>query len=376
MARRSRETEERKGLPGFVIALLVVLILVLAVLMGADYMFDYVKTYNKAFDPGNTAEVEFVVPQGATTSTIANMLEEKGLIGNADIFRYKTKLNALDGSYQAGTFKLSASMTMEEIMTALQKAKSRDTVRFTIPEGYTLKQIAHKLAEEGVVESVESFYKALDEDYNYWFLDGKGSGEPDGSGELTAHQNRLEGFLFPDTYEVYTDVTPQEIIDKMLANFDSKFSAIYKNEIAGLREKMGKDEELDINAIVTIASMIERETRKDEEREIVASVIYNRLAVGMQLQLDCTIQYALGEVKERVLYSDLEIDSPYNTYKVEALPAGPIAVPGLASLKAALRPADTEYYYYVLKGDGSLSHNFAKNSKEFEQYKKEYINSL
>jgi UPF0755 protein len=344
--------------------------------MGADYMFDYVKTYNKAFDPGNTAEVEFVVPQGATTSTIANMLEEKGLIGNADIFRYKTKLNALDGSYQAGTFKLSASMTMEEIMTALQKAKNYDTIRFTIPEGFTLKQIAHKLADEGIIESAEDFYKACDESYDYWFLDGKGSGYEDGSGELTAHQNRLEGFLFPDTYEVYTNVEPKEIIDKMLENFDKQFSATYKSEIPALREKLGTDEELDINAIVTIASLIERETRKDEEREIISSVIYNRLAIGMQLQLDCTIQYALGEVKERVLYSDLEIDSPYNTYKVEALPAGPIAVPGLASLKAALRPADTEYYYYVLKGDGSLSHNFAKNASEFEKYKKEYINSL
>ena len=374
MARRSQETEKRRGLSGCLIFLLIVLILILAAFMTGSRLFSYVKNYNEALDPGNTAEVSFTVPQGATTSSIAESLEEAGLIKDARIFRYKTKLNAMDGTYQAGTFKLSASMTMEEIMKALQSAKNYDTVRFTIPEGYTLRQIAHKLANEGVIESPEAFYNALDEDYNYWFLDGKGSGYGDPTEELTAHQNRLEGFLFPDTYEVYTNVTPKEIIDKMLARFDEVFSAEYKADIPALREAKGDD--LDINAIVTIASMIERETRMDSERDVIASVIFNRLDIGMKLQLDCTIQYVLGEVKERVLYSDLEIESPYNTYIVDALPAGPIAVPGYASLTAALHPAETEYYYYVLKGDGSLSHNFAKNESEFQKYKKEYLDSL
>jgi UPF0755 protein len=350
------------------IALLVVVLIIAGVYIGFDRYFSGMKNYNEAADPSDTSVVEFVVERGSSTTKIAEGLQEAGLIKSAKVFEYKTRLNTLDGTYQAGTFELSPSMKMEEIMSALQKAKAREAVRFTIPEGYTLKQTGEKLAAEGIVESAEAFYTALDKSYDYWFLDGKGSGYPDPTGTLTAHQNRLEGFLFPDTYEVYKDATPQQIIDKMLGRFD---------DILDLdMQKRMTEMDLDVNELVTIASMIERETMADSERPTVASVIYNRLDSGMKLQLDCTIQYALGEVKERVLYSDLEIDSPYNTYKVDGLPAGPIGAPGKSSLEAVIDPDTTDYIYYVLKPDGSGQHNFAATYKEFEKFKAEYINSL
>ena len=358
----------RSKLPAVLLVLLVVVLLIIGAFKITDNYFTSMKNYNEAADPSDTAVVDFVVEKGASTTKIAEQLEEAGLIKSAKTFQYKTRLNAMDGTFQAGTFELSPSMTMDEIIVALQHAKVRETVRFTIPEGYHLRQIAEKLANEGVIESPQAFYEALDKSYDYWFLDGKGSGYGDPTGTLSAHQNRLEGFLFPDTYEVYKDVTPQEIIDKMLARFDEIMTQDMESRMAAM--------DLDVNQLVTIASMIERETKVASERPTVASVIYNRLDIGMKLQLDCTIQYALGEVKERVLYSDLEIDSPYNTYKVDGLPAGPIGAPGKSSLEAVLDPDTTDYIYYVLKPDGSGQHNFAATYKEFEKFKAEYINSL
>ena len=355
-------------LPAVLIALLVVVLLIFGAFKISDNYFSKMKNFNEAFDPSDKSVVEFVVEKGSSTTAIAEKLEAEGLIESAATFKQKTRLNALDGTFQAGTFELSPSMTMDEIISALQHAKSRETVRFTIPEGYHLRQIAAKLADEGVIESEQAFYDALEKSYDYWFLDGKGSGYGDPTGTLSARANRLEGFLFPDTYEVYKDVTPEQIIDKMLSRFDEILTPELQNRMAEM--------DLDVNKLVTIASMIERETKVSAERPTVASVIYNRLDIGMQLQLDCTIQYALGEVKERVLYSDLEIESPYNTYKVPALPAGPIGAPGKSSIEAALYPEDTDYIYYVLKGDGSGTHNFAETYSQFEKYKAEYLNSL
>ena len=310
-----------------------------------------------AYKPESTELVHVVVPSGSSTSRIAAILEENGIVENADVFKLYTKLNDLDGKFQAGEYELSASMTTEELFYQLQHAY-RDTVRFTIPEGYTIKQTAEKLAAEGLVGSADEFIKATEADcYTYWFNDEIGSGE-----------NAAEGFLFPNTYEIFKDATAEQIVSKMMAGFDSVYTSKFRTR--------AKELGLSTKEVVTIASLIEKETRTAEERPLVSSVIYNRIDQGMKLQFCSTVQYAMGEWKPRLLYKDLEIDSPYNTYIIDGLPPGPICSPGQGSIEAALYPEDTDYLYFVLKGDGSKTHNFSSNYKDFSNNKQDYIDTI
>ena len=346
---------------------LLILFLVFGLSLAAA-LFVYNKTihYNEVFKPEDTSYYTITVEPGMTGKQIAEMLQDKGIIKNSSKFRKRAKVLGIDSLFQAGEYQLSPSMSTEDLYYALQNAK-RETVTFTIPEGYYLRQVAAKLEADGVV-SKEEFFKALEDDYNYSFIPDESECVADPTGTLSARANRLEGYLFPNTYQVFKDASAHDVIDKMLSGFASVYSDDYVNKA----NKLGYSTQ----EIITIASFIERETMVDEEREKVASVIYNRLKSPMRLQLDCSIQYCLGEQKDRVLYEDLEINSPYNTYKVDGIGAGPIASPGKASIEAALYPAETDFIYYVLKSDNSGQHNFTASYTEFEKYKNQYINSL
>ena len=362
-----REKEERRSYPG-----LIALALFLAVVIGIGSLVvkginkvNYYKNYNEAFKPDDDTQIEFTVKRGETYTSFAERLMVEGIIEDKDIFIMKTKLLGIGPKYQAGDFVLSPSMTMEEIMAQLQDAH-RETVRFTIPEGYTIVQTAEKLEADGLISSAESFYEALEE-YNsdfHWFLLDLEEQYADPQNKISAMANKYEGFLFPDTYEIYVGSGPKIIIGK----FFDRFEQVFDDEMKDAMEERG----LTIQQVVTIASLIERECRSDEERPKVASVIYNRLDIDMELQIDAAIQYILGDPKVGLTNKDLEIDSPYNVYKNKGLPPGPIASPGLASLKAAVFPEDTDYLYYVLKSQSSTTHNFAVTYKEFLKYKEQY----
>ncbi|WP_130863694.1 endolytic transglycosylase MltG [Bacilliculturomica massiliensis] len=310
----------------------------------------------KPVDEGNTEQVSVTIPSGTGTGGIAQILEEKGLISSAAVFKFQSRSKGYDGKYKAGEYSLTASMSMTEIMDALVSGNV-NTMRFTIPEGYTVKQTRDKLAAEGLVNGDLFDQEVASGQFDYRFLDGAPSGE-----------NRLEGYLYPETYDVFTTANEHDIINRMLAQFDKIFTDEFYSR--------ARERNLSVNEVLTIASMIERETRVDSERAKVASVIYNRLEQGRKLQIDATVQYALGEQKERLLYKDLEIDSPYNTYKIEGLPPGPICSPGVASIKAALYPEDTDYLFYVLKPELNGEHNFAETEKQFQNYKNQYINAI
>ncbi len=341
-----RRTKGRKRFAGLLIAV---------VLIAAGAGTISVRQYDKAADPGDPTAYEFVVERGMSSKAIARALQEKGLIKNASLFLQKTKRQGFDGRYQAGSFQLSPSMTMSEIMQALTHAR-RDTVRFTVPEGYTVRETAALLAEKELVDE-QAFLQCLTEEYDYGFL-------PD----IERTVDRLEGYLFPDTYEIFVGAEEREIIEKMLARFDDVFLPEYYSRA----DELGRS----VHEMITIASLIEKETRAPHERKLVSSVLYNRLAIRMNLRFDSTIQYLFDEPKERVLYKDLEIDSPYNTYMYEGLPPGPIASPGKDCIVAALYPEDTDYLYFVVKTYGSIEHNFAVTEQEFNRYKKTYIDSL
>jgi UPF0755 protein len=347
MSRRKRKPKSAAK-PLFIFLVLVAIFAVVA--------YGSLKNFNEPFNPQTSETIHIVVESGMGTTAIGQMLEDSRIIKNAVVFKWKSKFKQYDGKYQAGSFELSSSMPMEDIMTALMDGK-KETTRFTIPEGYTLKQTAQKLSQEGLVDEAEFMNQLKNGDFEYRFLDG-----------LKKEENRLEGFLFPDTYEIFTDASEKDVINKMLSGFDLVFTDEYY--------KKATEMNFSVKEIVTIASLIEEETKADKERKRVSSVVYNRLSIDMKLQFDSSVLYALGEQKDRVLYSDLEIDSPYNTYKHEGLPPGPISSPGIACLEAALYPEDTDYLYFVLKADGSGENNFAKTYNEFLNYKEDYINTF
>jgi UPF0755 protein len=227
------------------------------------------------------------------------------------------------------------------------------SMRFTIPEGFTVEQIADTLSKAGYVDRT-AFIKLADTDRTW------GDAEAVRSIPKNAKlRHRLEGYLFPDTYELSKDSKPAEIIIRMLEELDRKLDTLPENWEETMAER-----KIDFHQLLTIASLIEREVVVDDERPIVAGIIYNRLAKGMPLQIDATVQYSLDKPKERLFEGDLKVDSPYNTYKIKGLPPGPIASPSLKSIEAALYPAKTDYLYYVTKKDGSHEHLFARTLRE------------
>ena len=366
-----KREKKKKGGFGIVILLLLV-IFALAYIIASKVYTDY-KNYDAVMDPADTSNYSITIPPGSTTTGIAQILYDNGIIPDVKKFKLKSRLNDLDGTFQAGDYQFSPSMSTEEIMELLQNGRKAE-VSFTIPEGYTVKDTAEKLVEEGMIASADEFYEACEEDWEdlYWFLKGIDVPE-DPSGTVSAKANRLEGFLYPETYRVPVGATAHDIVERMLDQFDSVFTPLWEG--AGGMEG-GTVNGLTVQEMAALASLVERESKAASDRDKIASVIYNRLEIGMKLQIDATVLYALGEWKDRVLYSDLEVDSPYNTYRYAGLPVGPIASYGKASLEAAIYPASTDYYYYVLKGDGSGEHNFAEDAATFEKYKQEYLNSL
>lgn len=333
-----------------IIVIAVILVLCIA---GA---FLYISSLDKALDPEAKDTKVFTIESGQTTYDIGNNLEKEGLIKSASKFKIYSKIKGVGSKFQAGTYAVSPAMKLSEITKMFVSGKV-STATITIPEGYTTVQIAKALDESGVVTYDEFMEEVRNGKFDFDFVP-----EPDGQ------DNRLEGYLYPDTYSVPMDADAHTIIEIMLETFDKK----YKEEIAPLAKK----KKMSMKEVVTVASLIERECQVDSEREKIASVIYNRLDKGMELQLCSTIQYLLGEPKEFLLYSDLEIDSPYNTYKNAGLPPGPIASPGIECLKAAVEPADTNYLYFVLDPKLDGSHRFSSDAEKFEKDKAAYSKAI
>jgi UPF0755 protein len=274
----------------------------------------------------------------------SKLLENENAVKDGFVFELYCKLNKKADKLKAGKYSINNSMGVPAIAEVIVSGKALiDTVKFTIPEGYNLAQIVEKLNSLGVVGSDKLQSALKTENYKYEFLR-----------QIPDRENKLEGYLFPDTYEIYKDTTAEAIIDKMLQRFDSVFTEEYRNR--------AKEMNMTMDQVVTLASIIEREAKLDSERKTISAVFHNRLKKNMMLQSCATVQYLLKEQKEVLTYKDLEIESPYNTYKHAGLPPGPIASPGLKSIEAALYPEDVDYLYFVTKGDGS--HIFTKTYSE------------
>jgi len=284
---------------------------------------------------------EVLVPNGASVTRVGRILERKKLIRSATAFRLASRAG---GRLQvkAGLYTLSPSMSTTEILQQLREGAPEQLVRLTFPEGFTLEQVAERASRLADVQADEFQRVATMR----------------GSGFAASFRlpDNLEGYLFPDTYDFRPAATEQDVIRTMVETFDRKVA----NELAGEIEASAR-RGYDLKKIVILASLIEREARVKSEQARVSSVLQNRLRIGMPLQVDATVQYVIGH-RERLLYRDLEVDSPYNTYKVAGLPPGPICNPGLDAIKAAMNPEQTEYLYYTARSDGS--HTFTKTHEE------------
>lgn len=323
--------------------------LFLMVLVAASGLF---YLWNQLEPTKSGAPIEVTIPKGSSANSVAKILEDNGIIKNSFIFGYYLVLKDEGDNFQAGTYELTPGMDKAEVIAKLNAGDvvAAETMKFTIPEGYTIDQIADKLASDGLVDK-DKFISLTNENRSWSGAENVLNIPSNAEGII----NRLEGYLFPDTYEVVKGSSEENIILRMLKEQDRKLATLPEDWSDEL-ERRG----ITIHEMLTIASLIEREVVVDSERATVAGVIYNRLKLPMRLQIDATIQYALGEQKELLSIEDTKLDSPYNTYVIDGLPPGPIATPSLESIKAAIYPEEHNYYYYVTKKDGTQSHLFAE----------------
>ncbi len=341
--RATRSSRGRSGC-GRVILGVVVVFALLAVAGAAvgRYLLYHPETEVAAGQP-----VHVVVEQGSTTAEIASMLAELGVIDNALMFRYRARKSGLDGSLKPGEYDLATGMPYEMVLQRLAEGPVIVTVDVPIPEGFTARQIAERFAARTGLPQEELLVLIT-------------QGAPQFAAEhpylARAHNGSLEGFLFPATYTVKADATPTEVVEKMLDEFDRR--------IATIDLTYASSRNLDVFDVVTIASILEREAKLPEEFPLVSSVIYNRLAKPMRLQLCASVLYTLPAGTTSLTNDDLDEDSPYNTYMNDGLPVGPISNPGMAALVAAAAPAQTNYLYYVLTGEDG-SQTFTATYDEF-----------
>lgn len=316
--------------------------------------------------------VTITIYETDTIDDITKKLARAELIHYPGLFKLYAQFAVDEGEIHPGMWDLNTKYDYHALVKMMSPSSSRSTVKVMIPEGYTCRQI-FALLEENKVCTVQdiSSYAATGELDDYWFLDGVTRGD----------RYCLEGFLFPDTYEFYQNDKPKNVLTKMLNNFNNRFDESLQgkiqtlnNHLADLMRRDGKGQDyinshlFTVRDVVNVASMIEKETSSAQEGYTIASVIYNRLFCWQgnppYLNIDATIVYAL-DGKTDLTAEDLRVDSPYNTYTRTGLTPGPISNPGLASLKAALEPSDTNYYYYVLD-PAAGSHIFATTQAEHE----------
>jgi len=325
----------------------------------------YIKSALNPLDPNSKVQKNVEIPIGSSVTGISERLKDNGIIKNAKVFKYYVKLKN-EGDFMAGNYQLSPSLDVTEIISRLKTGKelAKPSVKFTIPEGKQLKEIAQIIAnatsqkESGVFNKLndKAFVKSLMVKY------------PDIlTNDILAPNVKfpLEGYLFPATYSFYK---PHPSLEEIVTAMLDKTQVV----ISSYSEEMKKNQ-VSVHPLLTMASLVEEEATEGADRKRIASVFYNRIKKGMPLQTDPTVLYAEGKHKQKVYYKDLEVNSPYNTYKNKGLPPGPIASAGRTSIEAALEPENTSFYYFLAAPDGTIV--YSKTLAEHNKEKTKYISS-
>lgn len=302
-----------------------------------------------AIYPSSNRLVDFTVEKGQGAKQISVELKEQGLIKYSSLFRFFVLIAGHSHGLQAGKYELSPAMSIAKIADKFTKGDV-EKEKITIIEGWDLNDVAGYFKEQGIC-SKDYFFKIAEDNFNQGVS----------VLEDRPKDSNIEGYLFPDTYEVIPGTDAKDIVKKMLSNFDQKLTQDLRNDIENQKKT--------IFDIVTMASMIEKEVKTIEDKKIVSGILWKRISIGMPLQVDATVVYVLGHEPS---LDDLQIDSSYNTYKYYGLPKGPISNPGLDSLVAAIYPVKTDYLYYLSAPSGQtiFSKTFADHVKAIRKYLK------
>jgi UPF0755 protein len=338
--RRAGERGPARGLIGLV----VFLVIVAGVLVPLGWFWHAVGS------SGSQQPVTFTVPPGSTGNAIADDLQERGIIRSALGFRLLAKVRSVDINYQAGDYPLTTNMSAGAVLDAMGHGPvAPKGVTLSFPEGLRLEEVATEVRHDLGIPRKD-------------FLAAARSGQYALPPYLPQGTDTVEGFLFPNTYEIDEDATADDVITRLLAEFQTQVKDLPWADAT----KLG----VSPYQVVVVASMIEREAKFEEDRPKIAAVIYNRIKQHMPLQIDATVQYALGDWRE-LTKPDYDVESPFNTYRHRGLPPVPICSPGLASIEAALEPAKADYLYYVVI-DAQGHHGFTDSYDKFLQLKDQY----
>jgi len=345
------------------IVAIVAIVFVLAIGIVGLFGYNYVKGALKPLDPDATKAIAVEVPIGSSLSSISTLLEKKGVIKDARVFKYYAKFKN-ESQFQAGNYDLTQAMTFDELIESLKTGKvyRKPVFTMTIPEGLTIEQIG-KVIEKKTPYTQKEFMDLVTSDT---FVQQMMANYPELVTDAVLADNiryDLEGYLYPATYSYYEEKPSLEaIVEEMIGAMNN----VVKNYSDVLVEK-----QMSVHQLLTFASLLEEEATAQTDRETIASVFYNRIDEGMPLQTDPTVLYALGDHKDRVLYEDLEVDNAYNTYKNKGLPPGPIAGAGKTSIEATLNPSQTDYFYFLADKEG-VNH-FSKTYDEHLQKVEKYL---
>ena len=358
MGKKTNKKKKRRRVKKapIIILSLILIFIVSASILGYKYYSLYTNGGIKA-DNDKGTDVNISIKMNTSPKEISYALEDANIVDNALFFYLKAKNDGVTKNFKAGDFVLNTSMSYEEIINTLQSTGQSQQLKLLVKEGETQEDIARNLDDMGIVTYDEFINACNNITYDYKFLKDLPTDE--------ARKNKLEGYLYPDTYFLSENDTAEDIVNRLLRRFDE----LYTEDLYKKAESLN----LTTDEVVTIASIVEREVRYTPEKSIVASVVYNRLEKGIKLQMDATVLYAKGEHSDRTLISDTKIESPYNTYYIEGLPIGPISNPSIDTIKAVLNPADTDYLYYVVKDDATGEHFFTNDYNEFLEAKEKYI---
>lgn len=340
-----------------VLIISIVTLFILIFIGGGGYL--YIKSALQPVDEDSKVTKKVEIPIGSSVTGISEKLKESGIIKNAKVFKYYVKFKN-EAGFMAGEYELSPSMEIPEIINRLKTGKVLQKAAFqlTIPEGKQLKEIAQIIAKTTNKSEEEVFNQLNDKT----FIQSMMNKYPDLLTTDILNPNikyPLEGYLFPATYPFYK---PNPTVEEMVVTMLDQTQKVVEPYLEGLSDK-----EFTAHQLLTMSSLIEEEATQKADRKNISSVFYNRIEQDMPLQTDPTVLYAQGKHKERVLYEDLEVNSPYNTYKHKGLPPGPIANSGKDSIEAAINPSETKYLYFLATAEGDViftntldEHNAAK----------------
>ena len=321
----------------FLLALVVIPLLGFMLMLG-------IRGNNKDF--AASGQHLIMIKEGMTTADIATLLHEKKLVKDPEAFRMEARFKNLADKLQAGPYQIEGGLSNSQIVDVMVKGHIKQ-IRFTVPEGFTVVKTAKKLEAEGLGKA-DKFIAAAKDYAPYAYM------QTDNPNVLF----KAEGFIFPATYDFPVGISEEDMLKIMVEQFDKEMQA------SGVAKTV-QEKNLNMRDVVNMAAMVEMEAVFPEEQPRIAGVFLKRVAIGMPIQSDTTIQYILGAQKEIITFADTEIQNPYNTYQNMGLPPGPIASPGLKAIQAVLAPEDNEYLYFVAEKDGH--HRFTKTYEEHLQ---------